>query len=334
MFKLTEKDITSNWKHDSSIMVSICCITYNQEKYIENAINSFLEQKTSFKFEIIIGNDCSTDNTKSILNNYQNKYPGIIRIIHSKKNIGANANLLQLFQLAKGKYIALCEGDDYWCDRNKLEIQYSMMSNRNDISFSFHSAYINNTDQIKYRKNKEIFLVEDILNNIYDQFAPTASYMFLREIINVLPEWFYKAPIGDYYLEIYSTKLGKCLYIDKPMSVYQQMTINSWSEKNRKSLNNFIYTREKMIEYDKLTISDFRTLNDRIENRITRNYFLLVRECIIRKNYTKFYYYLNILKFRKIPIDIIKKYKLITILKKFPAVIKLIFKIKSKISKR
>ena len=124
MINITEKEIMKNWKGDTNNPVlSVCCITYNHEKYINEAIDSFLMQETDFPFEIVIGEDCSTDNTRKIVEKYKEMYPNIIKLIVSENNVGMQANGQRTMDACKGEYIAACEGDDYWTDKNKLQIQ-------------------------------------------------------------------------------------------------------------------------------------------------------------------------------------------------------------------
>jgi len=124
MINITEKEIMKNWKGDTNNpVVSVCCITYNHEKYINEAIDSFLMQETDFPFEIVIGEDCSTDNTRKIVEKYKEMYPNIIKLIVSENNVGAQANFQRTNEACIGEYMALCEGDDYWTDKNKLQIQ-------------------------------------------------------------------------------------------------------------------------------------------------------------------------------------------------------------------
>ena len=114
---------------NSEIAVSVICLTYNQEKYIEKALNGFVKQKTNFKFEVLVHDDASTDKTTEIIKQYEKKYPDIVKPIYQKTNqfsIGNNPTKI-CFKKSKGKYIALCEGDDYWCDENKLQKQYDFM---------------------------------------------------------------------------------------------------------------------------------------------------------------------------------------------------------------
>ena len=124
MINITEKEIMKNWQGDiSEPVVSICCITYNHEQYISEAINSFLMQETDFPFEVVIGEDCSTDNTRKIVEKYKEMYPNIIKLIVSENNVGMQANGQRTMEACIGEYMALCEGDDYWTDKNKLQIQ-------------------------------------------------------------------------------------------------------------------------------------------------------------------------------------------------------------------
>jgi len=106
-------------------MVSVVCITYNHGRFIREAIESFLMQETNFKVEILIGEDCSTDGTREIVFDYKKKYPDLIRVITSDPNVGMKANGFRTLNAARGKYIALFEGDDYWEDPYKLENKFN-----------------------------------------------------------------------------------------------------------------------------------------------------------------------------------------------------------------
>lgn len=111
----------------SEIGVSVICVTYNHEKYIREALDSILKQKTNFPFEILIGEDCSTDRTRDILKEYELKYPNRFRMYYREKNLGATKNEYELFMDAKGKYIAALELDDIWTDSLKLQKQYDFL---------------------------------------------------------------------------------------------------------------------------------------------------------------------------------------------------------------
>lgn len=126
-----------------SIMVSICCITYNQDKYIAKAIESFLNQKTNFRYEILIHDDASTDKTASIVKDYQDRYPDIIKAICNTENQyskGVAINPVFNYSRAQGKYVALCEGDDFFVDEYKLARQVEYLENHPDCHLCFHNA--------------------------------------------------------------------------------------------------------------------------------------------------------------------------------------------------
>lgn len=108
-------------------LVSICCITYNHERYIKDALDGFVMQKTSFQFEIVISDDCSKDNARGIIEEYKGKYPELFRDISPIANLGSFANFRYVQEQARGKYIAFCEGDDYWTDPYKLQKQVDFM---------------------------------------------------------------------------------------------------------------------------------------------------------------------------------------------------------------
>lgn len=118
-------------------IVSICCITYNHEKYIRDTLEGFVTQKTNFPFEIVISDDCSKDNTKSIIAEYKDKYPNLLRDVCPEHNIGVIANFQHVLERAEGKYIAFCEGDDYWVDALKLQKQVDFMESHHDVGLCY-----------------------------------------------------------------------------------------------------------------------------------------------------------------------------------------------------
>ena len=141
MYQRNEQEILKNWKGDlNSPLVSICTITYNHEKYIAEALDSFLMQETNFPFEIAIDDDCSTDNAAEVITKYVEKYPNIIKANLREKNIGGMKNFIENTKRAKGKYIALCEGDDYWTNPLKLQKQVDFLESHKEYNMVFHNA--------------------------------------------------------------------------------------------------------------------------------------------------------------------------------------------------
>ena len=141
MFNKTEQEIMKNWNGDiSKPVVSICSITYNHEKFIAESIDSFLMQETDFPFEIVIGEDCSTDATKKVIEEYIEKYPNLIKLIISYDNVGMNKNFIRTMKSCKGEYIAICEGDDYWTDTKKIQIQKDFLELNNEYAITYTSV--------------------------------------------------------------------------------------------------------------------------------------------------------------------------------------------------
>src|ERR1700733_14979577 len=117
--------------------VSVFMITYNHEKYVEQAIKSIVTQKVNFDFELVIGEDFSTDNTLAICKKYSARYPDIIKLLPSDKNHGLMGNAVRTLNACTGKYIAMCEGDDYWCDPYKLQKQVDFLETNSDYTICF-----------------------------------------------------------------------------------------------------------------------------------------------------------------------------------------------------
>lgn len=154
-FKNIEKieDLFANDNDPRPVMVSIECITYNHEHFIREALDGFLMQKTNFRFEVIVHDDASTDNTAAIIMEYAEKYPNIIKPILEKENIypkDHGATIVKtVIKALRGKYVAICEGDDYWIDPNKLQKQIDFMERHPDFTFCFHNAKVHYEDNSK-----------------------------------------------------------------------------------------------------------------------------------------------------------------------------------------
>ncbi|MGL5129729.1 MAG: glycosyltransferase family 2 protein [Aeromonas popoffii] len=296
LFHLTEAEITANWSVDEPIRVSVCCITYKQEQYISQAIDSFLMQKTTFPFEIIVGEDCGGDGTLSILYAYQKYYPNVIKVVKSEKNIGANSNLLKLFNMAQGDYIAVCEGDDYWCDENKLQKQYEYIEKTSDCTIVVHPASALIDDKVKNiswpcqeRQNS------DFIFSAKAQFSPTSSYFFRRNIIFHLPEWFIFAPVGDYYIETIASSIGECALINEYMSVYRVSAENSWSERLKKDKTGIriVKTYESNIECLIKLANILPQYKKSIDIKISHAEYACALGCLESKDYNGFRKHMN-----------------------------------------
>ncbi len=178
----------------NNIFVSICCSTFNHEKFIACALDGFLMQKTEFAVEILINDDCSEDKTSEILKNYEKRYPGLFNITYQSENQfskGIKPFSQMLFPKARGKYIALCEGDDFWTDPLKLQKQVDFLEMNKDYSMCFHRCKIvdengSELESIVFNHLEEKdFSGEDILKKWS---VPTASVLFRSEFVDQIKD--------------------------------------------------------------------------------------------------------------------------------------------------
>lgn len=180
-------------------IVSVFMLVYNQEKYIEQTLDSILQQNTNFPFNIVIGEDCSTDNSKGILEEYLEKYPGKIKIIHSNENVGLMGNFIRTIRECDGKYIAICDGDDYWIDENKLQIQVDFLEQHPDFSIVFtnkNDLYKDGKIVVSKAENPSVSGFKDIIKGNY--IASVTSLFRNTFYKRELPNWFIKYPYGDW----------------------------------------------------------------------------------------------------------------------------------------
>jgi len=203
-------------------MVSVNMLTYNHEKYIAQAIEGVMMQVTTFPFELIIGEDCSTDNTRKICKEYQVKYPDKIHLLLPEKNLGMQANSIVTLNACTGKYIAICEGDDYWTDPLKLQKQVDFLETNKDFSICFHPVKISKDNElIDDYITSEVPETTDIMDLTNCNYIHTPSVVF-RKNNKVLDEFkTINAPIGDYVLHMLNAKYGKIKKHSDCMGVYR-----------------------------------------------------------------------------------------------------------------
>ncbi len=221
----------------SLVKVSILCITYNHKDYIRQCLDGFLMQEANFEYEIIINDDASTDGTQEIIKEYQKKYPGKIRAVLQKENQhsrgGRSFFIRFLFPKARGKYLALCEGDDFWTDPKKLQKQVDFLDKRPDYVICFHPVRVffengERKDSVYPNPNEESdFTLSGLLKA---NFIQTNSVMYRKQnyekiAIGLMP--------GDWYLHLYHAQFGKIGFIDKTMSVYRRHSEGLWWESDK-----------------------------------------------------------------------------------------------------
>lgn len=246
------------------VMVSVQCITYNHEKYIRKALDGFVMQKTNFKFEVIVHDDASTDATPQIIQEYAEKYDFIIPIFQSVNQYsqGIPFAIKYIYPRFRGKYIAYCEGDDYWTDSNKLQFLFDYMEKHPNCSMCCH-AY-ENIEANSEKKIREVHTLDHdgtitIENAImYNNPPQLASQMFKKECILNKPDLFMHRGVGDYTSLLYSAILGEMHYIDKVMAKHRIASDGSWTVRVNRN-------KEMKIEHDLNMISFLEDFNQYCE---------------------------------------------------------------------
>lgn len=271
MINKTEQEIMKNWKGNmDQPLVSVCCSTFNHENYIAEALDSFLMQVTNFPFEIIVRDDASQDSTVDIINRYLKLFPNIIKPIYEITNQYSKGvkPMPVIFKKASGKYFALCEGDDYWTDAKKLQIQIDEMKLHPQLNISFHSAYALKSEKYsiilsKHAKENKIFNISEVIIGGGD-FCPTASLIVSRDVMLDLPDFYKEAPIGDYFIQVLGALRGGALYINKTMSIYRLSTVGSWTNRtNRKEVSGSVEELNKLLgRREEFTIKFIKSLKE------------------------------------------------------------------------
>ncbi len=205
--------------------VCVRMITYNHAKYIAQAVESVLMQETNFPYELIIGEDCSTDGTRDIVVDYQRRYPDKIRLLLAEQNLGALENARRTRAASRGQYIALLEGDDYWTSPFKLQKQVDFLDTHSECALCFHATEVVYEDGSKQPHlflppgRKPTYQLEDLLQG---NFMVTCSVMFRNGLVSEIPEWCYHLPIGDWPLNLLHAQHGEIGYLDEALAVYRK----------------------------------------------------------------------------------------------------------------
>lgn len=278
------------------IAVSVICLTYNHEKYIRDCLEGFVSQKTNFVYEVIIHDDASTDGTAGIIREYEERYPGIIRPIYQTQNqFSQKVPIYKNYVLPKirGKFVALCEGDDYWIDPHKLQRQYDGMVRNPHCSMCTHKVTEVNQDGIP---NGVCFpnapidtgaLPSEHFFDICKQYSfHTSSYFFRTEQFLEYrlnpPEFVRKCDVGDETMLLYFGMLGNVLYLEDEMSCYRRGAAVSWSAENYKSVDKMISHGHQMIETLKaFDVYSQQKYHDIIRDRIALQ---MAKTVILEKN--------------------------------------------------
>lgn len=287
----------ASWKGDTDKpVVSICCITYNHEAYIEDALEGFLIQETDFPFEILIHDDASTDRTAEIIRNYEVKYPKIIKSIFQSENKysqGIRINYTFNISRAKGSFIALCEGDDYWLNKDKLKKQVRILR-EHDCDLTFHPSLVINyqsgdsltTKEYEYgyfdKEIKKVSFKEILLKS--GNAIPANSILIRKSVFkvdNISYQKFCASWLTHFYWQILGSLRNGAVYIPDHMSVYRRGRPGSWTNINEtdniSTLNNSLGFISSLAEFNKLTAYKYNEDIKHVLSRRLKIYLLSIR---------------------------------------------------------
>ena len=275
--------------------VSVCVITYNHEKYIRQCLQSIVDQETNFSFEVIVGEDCSTDGTRGIVQEFSEKYPDVMKPIYHENNIGGTNNLLTVYGAAIGNYIAHMDGDDYMLP-GKLQLQVNELDKNQDCTMCVHE--MKRFDQqkqcfIEYAPKKIPFKsdINFLLMNL--PFFVHSSKMYRSECRNGLD-----VPSGDIldcYFHVHHALTGNILYLNHQLGVYR---LNIGVATDKRDSRDTIYKNPSLglvgliieaIEYAKRSGVESTIIN----KAIAKTYFKYSYSCLLANNFPSFKYYIT-----------------------------------------
>jgi glycosyltransferase involved in cell wall biosynthesis len=221
--------------------VSVVMIAYNVGKYIGQAIESVLAQNVDFSYEIVVGEDCSTDSTREILAGYAAKHPDIIRVILRERNLGMNPNFFATWSECRGDFIALLDADDYWISSEKLRKQIDFLESHPECAICFHNALVVYDDdpeeahpfhlrEPEHRISAAIPRARSGLNELVQgNFMQTGSVMYRGGLVRELPDWVFDMPTFDWPLHVLHAEQGDIGYLDEMLSAYRVHSGGFWS---------------------------------------------------------------------------------------------------------
>lgn len=230
------------WPEGIRPLVSICCTTYNHEQFIAECMNGFLMQETTFPVEVLIHDDASTDNSAQIIREYEARYPALIKAIYQQENQwskGIRPNPSYNFPRARGRFIAFCEGDDYWSSGAKLQRQVEILDENPQFKLCFHKVTVINEERPRSRK---FSFPKDLMERPYSceelakkNIIPTCSVLALYDGVTATPDWFYRLPMNDWPRWVMTCKDGYAYGLAEDLGVYRVHRGGIWSCDNRKA---------------------------------------------------------------------------------------------------
>ena len=266
---------------DNFTEVSIICNTYNQVEYIKDALEGFVRQKTNFNFEVLVHDDASTDGTQDIIKLYESNYPKIIKGYYENENQYSKHNgMISKIQRGRvtGRFVALCEGDDYWIDENKLQKQYEFLTQHPEYAMCATYAKVidaRNNAELKstFERADRDISINELIAEENGRIFPTVSVFMRSDVYLHVSSWRYAFPIGDSPAFIDAALQGKVRLMSDTTCVYRLYANNSWTNRMQ-DISSFVSFKNKMIHaFELFNLETNQLYNDSVKYRIKEALF-------------------------------------------------------------
>jgi glycosyltransferase involved in cell wall biosynthesis len=269
-------------------VASVVVIAYRHEQYLEQTVDSIAAQVTNFPFEIVIAEDSSPDASRALACQLQQRYPHLVRVVFTSANKGGGLNTIFGFHCARGRYISICEGDDFWVDEGKLERQIAALERNPDVDLAFTRGYRLQADGSRVAGwdygDKERIIQASELFATFGWIAPTASLTFRAEILRSLPERHERAQFGDPILIMAGSRRGGAYYEPRPTVCYRIAQANSFTEQlERASPSERIRFLDHAIDYLSFACEYYRFPQRHLAHRIDDYRLSLAKLCLRQK---------------------------------------------------
>jgi len=287
----------------SAPKLSVHIVTYNQARFVGQTLDSVLMQRAAFDYEIVVGDDCSTDGTTEIIRDYQRRYPDRIKPLLRKTNVGAGRNAAQTLEECRGEYVACVEGDDYWTDPDKLRLQVEYLDQNPECAVVHHTVEhiawpggesLGEYPLPHYRVDRSEGRTLALGNYIQ-----TCSVMFRRKWLPTLDDQYQELKIGDWPLFVLLSQNGWVGHIDRTMAHYRVHANNSW---NNRPADYKIRAMERMAWYlsERVNDSSKELWKDTILALAFKDLILTLKSLAFLKSLAKLSYFINSsVKFKK-----------------------------------
>ncbi len=246
--------------------LSVFLLAYNHERFIEQALRSVLMQRTSFDFELIIGEDASTDGTAAIVRRFQQQHPDKIRATIRAQNVGMHRNFIESYQACTGEYVAFLDGDDYWTSPDKLQKQVDFLEAHPSYSMCFHNVYRRREEQDEMAglgldplETRQTWELEDLIE---EPTIPSCSIVTRNRLIDRFPDWLPEVAVVDWIFNLLNARYGSAGFLPEPMGVYRLHASGTWSPRDR------LWHKDQVLK-----------IYERLPGILDRRHWPLIRKC-------------------------------------------------------